>query len=662
MLRVLVALSLATTIRADDSLESRLLPLAKAHKGVVAIAVKNLRTGESYYLNADEPMPTASLIKLPVMVEAYQQAADGKLKLDAMVTVPPKKEQAPGSGILTDHFSDGATFQLRDAIRLMIRYSDNTATNMVIDAVGLPSTTARMEALGLKETKLHSKVFNRASSIAMERSKKYGLGSTTAREMVTLLEMIDAGKCVSPEASKAMLAHLKTCDHNEVFPRFLPPGTVIAHKTGSVNASRTDAGIIYPKNGDPIALCVLTDKNEDQRWSDENAGERLLADSAKAVYDYFWEKSPASKLGRIDAAVEAAMAKGDCPGAVVVVVHDDKVIFRKAYGQRAKVPTPEAMTADSIFDMASLTKPIATATSIHVLIERGKLNLSDPVAKHWPEFGANGKDGITVEMCLLHTTGLTADNSINDYADGRATALAKVAALKPEVPPGTRFRYSDVGFIVLGELVGRVSGKPLDEFAKENVFAPLKMKDTGYRPADALKPRVAPTGKRDGVVIRGEVHDPRAFALGGVAGHAGLFSTADDTVRYCRMLLNGGELDGARVLSAESVKRFTEPAGVPPARVVGDKDRDKDAKPDRPLLRSRGWDVDTSFSGPRGNAFPRGTGFGHTGFTGTSVWVDPPSRTAVVILTSRLHPDEKGNATPLRREVGTVVGEAVGGR
>jgi uncharacterized protein YbbC (DUF1343 family)/CubicO group peptidase (beta-lactamase class C family) len=351
------------------------------------------------------------------------------------------------------------------------------------------------------------------------------------------------------------------------------------------------------------------------------------------------------RLGRIDAAVEAAVKRGDCPGAVVVVVHRDEVVFRKAYGLRAKVPEPVPMTPDTVFDMASLTKPVATATSIMVLIERGKLRLSDKVAKHWPEFAANGKGDVTVEHCLLHVSGLTPDNNIKDYAGTREEMLRRVADLKLEAPPGTRFRYSDVGFIVLGELVGRVGGKPVDEFAAENVFAPLKMTDTGFRPSDELKKRAAPTGVRDGKPVVGEVHDPRAFALGGVAGHAGLFGSADDLARYCRMLLRGGELDGARVLSPLAVRLFTEPQPVPPSG-----------------LRSRGWDVDTSYSAPRGELFPAGDGFGHTGFTGTSVWVDPPSQTAAVILTSRLHPDEKGNVTELRRQVGTIVASAVTSR
>jgi uncharacterized protein YbbC (DUF1343 family)/CubicO group peptidase (beta-lactamase class C family) len=349
-----------------------------------------------------------------------------------------------------------------------------------------------------------------------------------------------------------------------------------------------------------------------------------------------------SRLDRIDAAVEAAIKRGNCPGAVVVVVHQDEVVFRKAYGLRARVPETVPMSPDTVFDMASITKPVATATSVMVLIERGKLRPSDRVAQHWPEFAANGKEDVTVEHCLLHTSGLTADNSLKDYVGTRKEMLKRIAGLKLEAPAGTRFRYSDVGFIVLGELVERLGGAPLDEFAAKNVFAPLKMVDTGFKPSEELKSRVAPTGIRNGKPIIGEVHDPRAHALGGIAGHAGLFGTGDDLARYCRMLLRGGELDGVRVLKPETVKLFTEPRSVPPSG-----------------LRSRGWDVDTSFSAPRGERFGKGEGFGHTGFTGTSVWVDPPSQTAVIILTSRLHPDEKGNVTPLRREVGTIVAEAV---
>lgn len=269
-----------------DNLEARLAPLAKAHKGKVAIAVKHLGTGESYVLNADEPMPTASLIKLPVMIEVYQQVADGKIKLSDPVTLR-KEDKVQGSGILTDHFSDGATFPLRDAVRLMIVFSDNTSTNLVLDKIGIGSTAKRMEEWSFPNTKIHAKVFKGSTtSVFPERTKKYGLGSTTAREMVGILEKLNAGKLVSPEACQEMLDHLKKCEDKDKFPRFLPAGTVVAHKTGSVSDARTDAGIIYLKSG-PVAVCVLTAENEDKSWRADNAGNVLCAKVAKEVFDHF---------------------------------------------------------------------------------------------------------------------------------------------------------------------------------------------------------------------------------------------------------------------------------------------------------------------------------------------------------------------------------------
>jgi serine-type D-Ala-D-Ala carboxypeptidase len=348
----------------------------------------------------------------------------------------------------------------------------------------------------------------------------------------------------------------------------------------------------------------------------------------------------AEKLKRIEDVTQAAIQKGSCPGAVVTVIHHDKVAYQKAFGNRQVVPEKVPMTTDTVFDMASLTKPMATGTSILLLLEQGKLKPSDPVSKYWPEFAANEKKEITLEQCLVHTTGLTADNSITDYQGTPQESYANIAKLKLEAPPGTRFKYSDVGFIVLGEIVKRVSGKPLNEFASEHVFKPLTMSHTGYKPDVSWT--FAPTGMRDGRPIFGSVHDPRAFALGGVAGHAGLFSTSNDVVRYCRMLLRNGELDGVRILKPETVKLFTEAVKVPTGQ------------------RSRGWDVNTSFSAPRGELFPIGESFGHTGFTGTSVWIDPTSKTAVIILTNRLHPDEKkGNVTELRKQIATIVAGAL---
>ena len=267
-------------------LEARITPLVKAHKGRVAVAVKNLKTGEEFSLNADEVMPTASLIKLPVMVEVYCQAAEGKVKLDTTLTLT-KDDKVPGSGILTSHFSDGATFPLKDAVRLMIVFSDNTATNMVLDQIGIASTNGQMEKFGLKETRINAKVFKGGTtSVSPERTKKYGLGSTTAREMVQLLELLEAGKAAPPEACQEMLKHLQACDDKEKMTRFLPAGTGVAHKTGSVNAGKTDAGIISTKGG-PVALCVLTDGNEDQRWTADNAAQILIGKIARAVYDHF---------------------------------------------------------------------------------------------------------------------------------------------------------------------------------------------------------------------------------------------------------------------------------------------------------------------------------------------------------------------------------------
>ena len=236
VLALAAAAVLAAPAPAAD-LESRIAPLVKGHKGKVAVAVKHLKTGESFYLSADDAVPTASLIKLPVMVETYWQAKEEKVKLDTKLTLK-KDDKVPGSGILTNHFSDGATFPLKDAVRLMIVFSDNTATNMVLDQIGIPSTNTRMTELGLKSTRINAKVFKGSTtSIDPAATKKYGLGSTTAREMVDLLELIDTGKVVSPEACKEMLGHLKACDDKEKMTRLLPPDTIVAHKTGSVNAS-----------------------------------------------------------------------------------------------------------------------------------------------------------------------------------------------------------------------------------------------------------------------------------------------------------------------------------------------------------------------------------------------------------------------------------------
>jgi beta-lactamase class A len=276
---------IAPLASAEETLESVLSPLIAAHKGKVAVAVKNLETGESFAFHADEPMVTASLIKFPIMVEAYRQASEKLVDLDKPITLK-QADKVPGSGILTAHFSEGATFPLKDAIHLMIVYSDNTATNLVLDVIGIGSTAQTMEKMGYPNTKAHSKVFKRETSVYPERSKQFGIGSTTASEMVRLAEALYKKQLVSPEASEAMLKHMEACDDKDKFTRFLPPGTKVAFKTGSLNAAKTAAGIITTPGG-PVALCVLTDGNEDQRWVTDNAGNRLCADVAKAVFDHF---------------------------------------------------------------------------------------------------------------------------------------------------------------------------------------------------------------------------------------------------------------------------------------------------------------------------------------------------------------------------------------
>ena len=292
--QLICLLSLAVPAAEPPSLDTRINAIIAGHNGKVAVACLHLATREKFALNADNIMPTASLIKLPIMAEVYFQAHEGKVKLDEMLTLS-KDEMVQGSGILTEHFSPGAQFSLRDAVRLMIVYSDNTATNMVLDKIGIKAVNERMAGLGLKETRINAKVFKGSTtSVDPDRTKKYGLGSTTAKEMLTLLELLHKEELVSKDASKAMIEHLKKCDDKEKFSRFLPKGVTIAHKTGTVSSSRTDAGILYFKEG-PVALVVLTNENEDKRFVLENAGNKVCADIAKATVEYFVESERAAK-------------------------------------------------------------------------------------------------------------------------------------------------------------------------------------------------------------------------------------------------------------------------------------------------------------------------------------------------------------------------------
>lgn len=363
------------------------------------------------------------------------------------------------------------------------------------------------------------------------------------------------------------------------------------------------------------------------------------AESAKpqVVFD-------AARMAQADALIEAAIARGDIPGAVLLVGHRGETVYRKTYGHRVVEPAQAVMTPDTIFDLASLTKVVSTATSIMILADRGKIALTDPVAKHLPEFGVNGKENITIEHLLLHRGGLIADNHLREYTDGRQRAWQNICALKPIAPVGTKFIYSDVGFIVLGELVERIEGKRLSHFASESIFEPLGMKSTAYKPPVEWKSRIAPTDKRDGAWLVGDVHDPRAYWYEGVAGHAGLFGSADDLALFCRMMLNGGEFNGKRIVSKQKIDEMTRGRWLA----------------DGTSGRGYGWDLDSAFSRPRGALFPRGVSFGHTGFTGTSMWIDPVSQSYVILLASRLHPDGKGSTVDLSQNIATLAAQAIG--
>ncbi len=346
---------------------------------------------------------------------------------------------------------------------------------------------------------------------------------------------------------------------------------------------------------------------------------------------------------RIAHLVGRSIDEGNMAGCVVLVGRRDGIAFEQAYGHRSLEPAIEPMTVDTVFDMASLTKPVATATSVMVLIERGQLRLQDKVARFFPEFAAKGKDNVTVEHLLVHSAGLIPDNPLADYHDGWTSAKPMICELKPMAEPGTRFKYSDVGFILLGKIVESVTGKPVDGFAKEEVFAKLGMKDTGYLPADELQGRAATTEKSEGKWLKGKVHDPRAAKMGGVAGHAGLFSTAEDLAIYAKMMLERGRYGDVRILGAATVAEMIRP-------------RDVDGQ-----HRALGWDHRTGYSRNRGELMSE-QAFGHGGFTGTAMWIDPGLDLYVIFLSNRLHPDGVGEVNDLAGRIGTIACAAIRGK
>jgi len=351
-----------------------------------------------------------------------------------------------------------------------------------------------------------------------------------------------------------------------------------------------------------------------------------------------------SGAAALDQQMQRAVQEGLIPGAVVLIGHDGHVVYQKAYGSRALIPHREPMTLDTIFDAASLTKVLATTPSIMRLFEQGQIRLNDPVTKYLPEF-QGGHSDITIRNLMTHFSGLRPDLDLKPAWSGYQTGIQRALTDKPAGPPGVRFVYSDINFILLGEIVHRLSGKMLNDYARENFYEPLGMHETMFLPPASLSPRIAPTeiNPATGQPLRGEVHDDTARYMGGVAGHAGVFTTAADLAKYAQMMLDGGQGNGVRIFDAASVEKFTTPQS--PA--------------DQPILRGLGWDIDSPYSSNRGELFPIGS-YGHTGFTGTSLWIDPFSRSYVIILTNAVHPHRGHSLTSLRSRVATIVAASFG--
>ena len=345
---------------------------------------------------------------------------------------------------------------------------------------------------------------------------------------------------------------------------------------------------------------------------------------------------------RLDSVVNQAIRDGTTPGAVLLISHKGETVHRKAYGFRSLVPRREPMTVDTVFDCSSLTKVIATAPAVMMLIEKGKVRLNDPVTRFLPEC-VEAKPAVTVRWLLTHFSGLRPNLNLDPPWSGYETGVRKACREVPVDPPGTRFRYSDINYLLLGEMVSQLSGELLDKFAGERIFEPLGMGHTRFRPPEEWRPRIAPTEElEDGTVLRGVVHDPTTRFMGGVAGPAGVFSTADDLSRFARMMLQGGRLDSTRILSPLSVATMTS----------------SESPRGQHIQRGLGWDLDSPYSSPRGDLFPAGS-YGHTGYTGTSIWIDPSTETYVILLTNRVHPKPNTSVVRLRSLVANVVAAAL---
>jgi uncharacterized protein YbbC (DUF1343 family)/CubicO group peptidase (beta-lactamase class C family) len=351
-----------------------------------------------------------------------------------------------------------------------------------------------------------------------------------------------------------------------------------------------------------------------------------------------------SGFSPIDQIIQRGIAERKFPGAVVIIGHHGRVVFHRAYGNRLLEPAPEAMTEDTIFDAASLTKVLVTAPAVMQLYQQGRFRLNDPVARYLPEFAANGKQDITIRQLLTHYSGLPADLSLDDVWLGKQEAFRRAFACVPVAAPGVQFRYSDLNFIVLGALVEKLAGLSLDQYQLQYVAKPLGLKHTRFLPPVEWRSRIAPTQYEHGVMLRGLVHDPTSRRMGGVAGHAGLFSTPSDVAIYAQNLLD--QLAGRP--SRFPVRRLTlEKMTTPGQPATGT------------ALRGLGWDIESPYSSNRGELFPVGS-FGHTGFTGTSLWMDPASDTYVIVMTNAVYPNGPTGITSIRAAVATAAAAAFG--
>jgi CubicO group peptidase (beta-lactamase class C family) len=364
-----------------------------------------------------------------------------------------------------------------------------------------------------------------------------------------------------------------------------------------------------------------------------------------------------ARFPQIDAAVQQAVAARQLPGAVVHLERGSES-YEQAYGKLSYEPDARPVDTATVFDAASLSKVLATAPSVLKLAEEGRIDLDAKLVSYFPECANGGKDAITIRHLLTHSSGLPSGLPARPAWHGDDAAHALACSQAVTHPPGTFFRYSDINYILLGQLVQKVAGMPLDEFARTRIFEPLKMRDTGYVPlrrmGSAAVALIAPTqkGREDGgaghgdlapgQLLQGVVHDPTARRMDGVAGSAGVFTTAHDVARYARMLLQGGELDGVRILSPDSVRLMTTPQS--PAGIEA--------------LRGLGMDINSPYAvRPRGTLFPVGS-YGHTGFTGCVLWIDPGSRAFYVLLSNRVYPDDKSNVLALYTRLGTLAAQA----